>query len=187
MLDKVLETIKQYNMLKAGDKVICALSGGADSMALLYALYELRDTLDIEVYAAHLNHSIRGEDADCDTRFVQDFCESINVKLFVKKCDIPKISKEEHLSEEECGREERYAAAVRDIAWQEKVCFIDLREYILRNREFKSLYCEDGIHLNDKGQRYLFDCLMESGIIPLAGRRKKDTLPAVAKCACAVC
>ncbi len=108
MLDKVLATIKQYNMLKAGDKVICALSGGADSMALLSALYELRDELGIELYAAHLNHSIRGTDADMDEEFVKSFCQSLGVELFVKKCNIPLISQKEHIGEEECGRRERY-------------------------------------------------------------------------------
>lgn len=95
-------------MLKAGDKVICALSGGADSMALLCALYELKDELGINVYAAHLNHGIRGEEADGDTLFVEDFCKKKGIEIFIKRVDVPRIAKEEKLGEEECGRRERY-------------------------------------------------------------------------------
>ncbi|MBQ7182521.1 MAG: SGNH/GDSL hydrolase family protein [Clostridia bacterium] len=62
--------------------------------------------------------------------------------------------------------QERWATAVRDVARQEKVKVIDLRDFILRNRQFKDLYCADGIHLNDRGQKYLFDCLKEQGYIP---------------------
>lgn len=108
MLKRVLETIKVNNMLKAGDKVVCALSGGADSMALLCALYEIKDILNIKVYAAHLNHSIRGTDADEDYLFVKEFCEKRGIELFYKKVDIPLIAKKTRKSEEEAGRIERY-------------------------------------------------------------------------------
>ncbi len=88
--------------------MVCALSGGADSMALLCALYELKDRLNIKLYAAHLNHSVRGLDAERDYLFVKDFCEKAGIELFYKKVDVPALAKEEHLSEEEVGRRERY-------------------------------------------------------------------------------
>ena len=84
MLEKVLKTIENNTMLKAGDKVICAVSGGADSMALLYALYTARESLKTEVYAAHLNHLIRGEEADGDEAFVREFCkEKVDKKSII--------------------------------------------------------------------------------------------------------
>lgn len=108
MLKRVLETIKENSMLKAGDKVVCALSGGADSMALLCALYEIKDDLCIEICAAHLNHSIRGEAADEDYLFVKAFCEKLGVRLFYRKVDIPQLAIDAHIGEEEAGRIERY-------------------------------------------------------------------------------
>ncbi len=108
MLLRVLETIENKKMLKAGDKVVCAVSGGADSMALLCVLYELREKLGIELFAANVNHSIRGEEGDKDSDFVRDFCQKKGIELFYKKIDIPRIAKEEQIGEEECGRRERY-------------------------------------------------------------------------------
>ncbi len=84
--------------------------------------------------------------------------------------------------------QERYAAAVRDVARQERVRIIDLRDYMLKNRQFKTLYCEDGIHLNDRGQQYLFDCLKEDGLIFESGSGvSRQKTPATAKTVCAVC
>ena len=108
MLNQVIHTIKNKDMIKAGDNVICALSGGADSMALLYALYTIREKIPFTLYAAHLHHGIRGAEADGDCLFVEKECEKLGVKLFVKKVDVPKIAKEKGIGEEECGRWERY-------------------------------------------------------------------------------
>lgn len=108
MYSRVLETIEKENMLKAGDRVLCAVSGGADSMALLCVLYELKEKLNIDIYAANVNHSIRGEEGDADSRFVKDFCEKNGIELFYEKADIPKMAKKAQIGEEECGRNERY-------------------------------------------------------------------------------
>ncbi len=108
MLLRVLETIENKKMLKAGDSVICAVSGGADSMALLCVLYELREKLGIKLFAANVNHSIRGEEGDSDSEFVRDFCLEKGIELFYKKVDVPRLAKERQIGEEECGRIERY-------------------------------------------------------------------------------
>ena len=93
MKDKVLSTIKEYNMLPAGTSVLVALSGGADSMALLHILLELKDTLGIDrIEAAHFNHMIRGGEADRDEEFVKKSCEDLGVKLHVAKADVPSLS-----------------------------------------------------------------------------------------------
>jgi len=83
MLDKLLSTIRRYDMIRSGDTVICAVSGGADSMALLFALYLLRDKLEIQLKAAHFNHNLRGAESDGDEAFVREFCQRYDVELFV--------------------------------------------------------------------------------------------------------
>ena len=67
----VLGTICEKELLHSGDKVIVALSGGADSVSLLYALLSLRSQLQIEVMAAHVNHLLRGKESQRDEEFVE--------------------------------------------------------------------------------------------------------------------
>lgn len=83
MLNKLLPFIRQYQMIKPGDTVVCAVSGGADSVALLWAMYLLRDKLQINVEAAHFNHNLRGEESDRDARFVKDLCDRYDIPLHV--------------------------------------------------------------------------------------------------------
>ena len=73
MLNELLSQIRRYDMIHAGDKVICAVSGGADSMALLWGLYLLREKLQITLEAAHFNHNLRGEESQRDEDFVRTF------------------------------------------------------------------------------------------------------------------
>ena len=71
MLNKLVAFIRRYDMIKPGDTVVCAVSGGADSMALLWALYLLQEKLDIRLSAAHFNHGLRGAESDRDEEFVR--------------------------------------------------------------------------------------------------------------------
>lgn len=82
MLNKLAEFMARYQMLEPGDTVICAVSGGADSMALLFAMYLLREKLKIQVKAAHFNHKLRGEESDGDEVFVREFCARYDIELF---------------------------------------------------------------------------------------------------------
>ena len=76
MRNKLRAFLREQNMVQPGDRVICAVSGGADSMALLWAMYSLREKLDIRVEAAHFNHHLRGEESDRDEAFVASFCKA---------------------------------------------------------------------------------------------------------------
>ena len=76
MRNKLLAFLREQNMLQPGDRVICAVSGGADSMAMLWALNTLKEKLKIDVQAAHFNHNLRGEESDRDEAFVKNFCDS---------------------------------------------------------------------------------------------------------------
>lgn len=82
MLNKLTAFIRQYNMVQPGDHVICAVSGGADSVALLFALYLQKDKLGIRLSAAHFNHHLRGDESDSDARFVRAFCQRYDIPLF---------------------------------------------------------------------------------------------------------
>lgn len=83
MLNKVSAFIRQYQMLEPGDQVVCALSGGADSVALLWALYLLKDKLQITLSAAHFNHGLRGEESDRDQAFAEQLCNRYDIPLYV--------------------------------------------------------------------------------------------------------
>lgn len=91
--------------LAVGKTVIAAVSGGADSMALLHRLYQT----GVTVIVAHLNHCLRGEESDRDENFVRDFCSQLHVPFFSRRVDIAALCRREGLGEEECGRRERYA------------------------------------------------------------------------------
>jgi len=83
MLNKLRLAIRRYGLLASGDPVVCAVSGGADSMALLWAMYLLKDSLQIELSAAHFNHGLRGEESDRDEAFVRQFCRDYGIPLTV--------------------------------------------------------------------------------------------------------
>lgn len=105
MLNKVSAFIRQYRMLQPGDRVFCALSGGADSVALLWALYLLREKLQITLCAAHFNHQLRGEESDRDQAFAQMFCDRYDIPLTVGTGTV--VAGEKGL--EAAAREARYA------------------------------------------------------------------------------
>ena len=108
MLEKVLNAIERFSLINKGDTVTVALSGGADSVALLHALWSLRDKLSINVKAAHLNHGIRGAEADRDEAFVKWLCLKFDIPIVCETVDIPSLAKEKGQSLELCAREVRY-------------------------------------------------------------------------------
>lgn len=81
MLNKLRAFLKEQALLSPGDRVIAAVSGGADSVAMLFALYLLRDELGITLEAAHFNHHLRGAESDRDEAFVTDFCGRYDIPL----------------------------------------------------------------------------------------------------------
>ena len=81
MQNKLLSFLHRFDMVQPRDTVICAVSGGADSMALLWAMYLLKDKLGIRLEAAHFNHNLRGEESLRDAAFVADFCRIHGIPL----------------------------------------------------------------------------------------------------------
>lgn len=109
MVDLVRKAILKYSLLENGDSVTVALSGGADSVALLLALLELKDEFALKISAAHLNHGLRGDEADRDEQFVRQLCEKLNVPLFCEKADVKSVAQNEKQSIELAAREVRYS------------------------------------------------------------------------------
>ena len=83
MRNKLLSFVRRHSLIAPGDSVTVAISGGADSVALLFALYLLKDTLDIRLSAAHFNHHLRGPESDRDEDFVREFCGRYDIPLTV--------------------------------------------------------------------------------------------------------
>lgn len=106
-LEKIKSAVSDYKMLQRGDAVVAALSGGADSVSLLYALNELSGELGITVSACHINHHLRGEESDGDMRFCQEMCSRLGIPLFVREAEVGSMQ-QKHESLEECARRVRY-------------------------------------------------------------------------------
>ena len=82
MLNKLCAFARQQDMVQPGDEILCAVSGGPDSMALLWAMYLLKDKLGIKLGAAHFNHGLRGEESRRDEEFVRQFCRDYKIPLY---------------------------------------------------------------------------------------------------------
>lgn len=100
--------IDRRRLLQPGDRVIVALSGGADSVALLHLLISLKEEYNLTISAAHLNHGIRGAEADRDEDFVIRLCRDWGVHLHRDRVDVPAAAAESGESIELCGRRLRY-------------------------------------------------------------------------------
>lgn len=108
MIREVKNAVVRYNMPLSGRTVAVGVSGGADSMALLHVLLELKDEYGMNIIACHVNHGIRGETADRDEKFVVEACKKLGVEARVLRADVPGTAKKMHLGVEECGRRIRY-------------------------------------------------------------------------------
>ena len=107
MKEKVLETIKKYNLIEAGDKIVLGVSGGPDSISMLDILRQLKKEIGFEIYVAHINHMIREEAID-DEKYVQNYCEKNNIEFYTKRIDVPQIANSKKIGTEEAGIKVRY-------------------------------------------------------------------------------
>ncbi len=105
---KLLKTIRDYRMISKGDHLLVGVSGGPDSVALLYLLMELRDIYNLQLYIVHLNHMLRGNESDEDAGYVKRLSKKLKLPVFIGKKDVGKFAKENKLSLEEAARIQRY-------------------------------------------------------------------------------
>ncbi len=108
MLERVEKFIIENNLISKGDKIIVALSGGPDSVALLHILEKIREKYNLKLGACHINHLLRGEDAMRDEDFAKNLCKALNIDFYSHREDIKAYSKKYGIGEEESGRRVRY-------------------------------------------------------------------------------
>lgn len=112
MIERVKNYIKKYHMLSDGDTVTAGISGGADSVCLLFVLKELQQEMNLTILAVHVNHKIRPEAGE-DAAYVERLCSRLDVPFFLIEENVEELAKEQGISTEEAGREVRYQAFCR--------------------------------------------------------------------------
>ena len=108
LISKVENILKKHEMVCKGDRIVAGISGGPDSMCMLHIFLLLKDKYDLSIFAAHLNHQFRGEEADKDALYVKSICEEWGIPVYIKSCDVSSYATEAGLSDEEAGRIIRY-------------------------------------------------------------------------------
>ncbi|WP_074351194.1 tRNA lysidine(34) synthetase TilS [Proteiniborus sp. DW1] len=108
MREKVINVIKEYGLIEKDDKIVVGVSGGPDSMALLYILKDVREEINFSIYVAHVNHGIRKEEADADEEFVRSVCLKNSFPFYSIKVNMDQYAAENKLTSEEAGRAIRY-------------------------------------------------------------------------------
>lgn len=166
LISKVSNFIKKHKMLNDNDTVIVGLSGGADSVCLFEVLLTLRDDIDFDMVAVHVNHLIRGSEADKDEEYVKSLCVANGIECITYKKDIPAISKETGETEEECGRRIRYEL------FREVVNKLSVAKNGTNQLSKKpSVKIAVAHHMNDQAETILFRMARGTGIRGIAGMK----------------
>jgi len=110
VIKAVEQTILRRSLLGGGEKVLAAVSGGADSLCLLHLLWRLREKYSLSLFVGHINHLMRGEQAAEDARFVEDFARGLGLTTEVVEVEVKALAKQRKLSIEDAGRQARYEA-----------------------------------------------------------------------------
>lgn len=148
--------IEKYRMIEAGSQAVAGVSGGADSVCLLFLLMEYQKRVPFSLRAVHVNHHLRGEEAVRDQEFTRRLCESLGVPLDLYDYDVPRMAETEHLSCEEAGREARRRAFYRTACRWERP---DQVRIALAHHE------------NDQAETVLHNLVRGAGLAGLAGIR----------------
>lgn len=106
--EKIIRFVEEHQLIKKGDKILVALSGGPDSIFMLNFLLKFKKKYGIEVGAMHINHMIRGKEADDDEKFCRKLCERFSVQYHAVKKNVPAYAKKSKISVEEAARKVRY-------------------------------------------------------------------------------
>ena len=152
-LEKVENYIRNYRMIEKGDRVVTGVSGGADSVCLLFALCALREKLGFEVIVCHVNHELRGEEAAQDEAYVEMLCQKLQAPFFAFHENVELIAKKRKESLEEAGRSVRRQAF-------EKLC-----------REQGGTKIATAHHRNDNAETMLLNMARGTGLRGLCGIR----------------
>ena len=156
MWKKIDAYVEKYEMLRPGESVVAGFSGGADSVCLLRYLLSVRERGDIKLYAVHVNHQLRGEEAERDQRFTEAFCRQWKIPLLVFTTDVTAESKKQGCSLEEAGRNVRYR------------CFAEAAQ------QWNCDKIAVAHHQNDLAETMLFRMARGTGLRGLAGIKPKN-------------
>ena len=156
MWKKIDAYVEKYEMLRPGESVVAGFSGGADSVCLLRYLLSVRERGDIKLYAVHVNHQLRGEEAERDQRFTEAFCRQWKIPLLVFTKDVTAESKKQGCSLEEAGRNVRYR------------CFAEAAQ------QWNCDKIAVAHHQNDLAETMLFRMARGTGLRGLAGIKPKN-------------
>ena len=116
MIQKVIAFMEKHKMISEHDLVAAGVSGGADSLCLLFVLLEYQKKVPFQLIVVHVNHFIRSE-AALDADFVKEICDREKIPFYLKEADVREIARKQHLSEEEAGRKVRYEAFEEALSW----------------------------------------------------------------------
>lgn len=105
---EILNINKKYNLIESNDIIVVGFSGGPDSVFLVEILKKIQHFFNFKIYLVHINHLLRGEDADSDENFSFEYAKKNNLEIFIKRIPVKEIAKEVGKTLEEVGREERY-------------------------------------------------------------------------------
>ena len=157
MRDRIRKYMKDMQLVSEGDRIVIGVSGGADSVCLLYLLSECREFFNYDLFVVHVNHRLRGKEADEDEAYVQSICHTLGLHFHAYHIDVVALAKEHGMSLEEAGRKARYDAFLEECRLHEcnKVAVAH--------------------HMNDMAETVLFHLVRGTGIKGLAGippRRK---------------
>ena len=108
LFEKIANKNKKEALIESGDRIVVGFSGGPDSVFLVEMLLKLKEKLDFNIVLVHINHLLRGEEAQRDEDFSIEYGRSRGLEVFARKIDITSLGKEKGLSLEEAGREGRY-------------------------------------------------------------------------------
>ena len=174
MIQKAITFIEEHNMISKYDLVAVGVSGGADSLCLLFVLLEYQKKVPFELVAVHVNHKIR-EDAEKDADFVRDICGRQKVPFYLKETDVKKLADEQHLSEEEAGRKVRYEAFAEALDQYQNQLEGNGKEVLTSflkqedRTEGKRRKIAVAHHQGDSAETLLFHLFRGTGIYGLAG------------------
>ena len=163
---KFLETIAkdlfETKIIKDGDIIVIALSGGQDSMCLFDIFYKLQSECNYKLMALHVNHGIRGKEAERDELFVRNYCKSFDIELIVERVDAISLSKKNNLTLEEAARNLRYD--VFEKVW---------KKLAIKNSE-NDVYILVAHHERDQVETIIHNIVRGTGIKGLTGMKKKS-------------
>lgn len=108
LIEKVKGTISRYSMLGPNVRVVVGVSGGPDSVSLIHLLSRLGDEYNLTLWMAHLNHKLRGGEAEEEERWVKQFGRELGICVISDSCDVRLLARRKKLSLEEAGRRARY-------------------------------------------------------------------------------